>query len=68
MDIPTGDKNEAFNGGGVLSTGELLVFSLLLCHNWHGTQLLVDVGIYVENLLKFNTSFFIGDAEASIAF
>lgn len=43
-------RDESFHGGGVETTGELLLLGLLAGHDGHGKNLLVNAPVEVQNV------------------
>jgi len=50
LDTPAGGRNEAFDSGGVVGTGELLVHGLGALDDRHGEKLLIHIRVPVQDL------------------
>ena len=55
LDTTASGGDVAFNSGGVVAAGELLLLGLLTLNDGHGKELLVNLGIVVKDAQNFLT-------------
>ena len=67
MNASPARSNEGFNGGGVVTTSKLLLFSFAALDNRNGQQIRVDAGVKLQNVKHFLLGF-LGFGERSVTF